>query len=476
MNLDRRRFLVSCGGLVVGLPLLQTLVRPGDAHAGGAQLGPRRIITMAYPMGTHPPLWAPQTTGPSFVLPTISAPVQPFLDRCCLISNTPNAVLELGGNSYVYGHPAKKESVLTGTLLTTAFAVGGTGNHVDNLIASPQATSFRTPNGPSVDTYIGQQLQSSGHLRPSVDVAIWGSGGVRNAVSSFFFYESAANPVTLMANPALALATVFNGVDPDTGGTKPELTALRRRRKSVLDAVRTAFVDLRQGLPAPDRAVLDDHADKIRQIELDVPPALSCSVPEGIPAEGDSAYDTMTMMEMGDLANRIVAHAMGCGVAPVARIEYQDQQKPVFGIPLVDDAVATVQDWHHPIVHAEDGWAKDSEPRVTGFTFFVQKLADLLGYLDEIVDGPDGETALDTSLVVLCSDLGDGVGHAAPDTCWLVAGGSGPGRRNYHFDGSGHTVNDVLDTLIAMAGLDGPGGGEFGLTGFGSAPIAALLS
>ena len=184
------------------------------------------------------------------------------------------------------------------------------------------------------------------------------------------------------------------------------------------------------------------------------------------------------MMELADLQNRIMAHAMGCGIAPVGRIEYLDQQRPVFGIPEVDDVVATVQDWHHPIVHAADGWTKDDPARVTGFRFFVQKFADLLGYLDEIVEGADGETALDNSLLVMGSDLGEGDGHGAFDLCYLIAGGSGPGVRGYHLDGANHSANDILTTIVHMACVtneDGSPVQEFGIQGFGASPIAELL-
>jgi hypothetical protein len=471
----RRRFLVGMGGLCVGLPMLRKLAGPELVRAAGGEGEPKRIIMVAYPMGTHLPQWAPSATGANFTLPTITAPVEPFVDRCLFVSNCPNAVLDIGGNGYVWGHPAKKETVFTGTLMEHSF--GGNGaNHIDNVIPASPDGHMRTPNGPSVDHVIGQALLTGAHHRPSVDLGIWGGGGVRQYEHSEFFYEGASTPVTLTAHPGLAFANLFNGINPD-GQIDEALLALQRRRKSVLDAVRDSFVDLRQGLDTQDRKVLDDHAEKIRQIELDLPPLASCTIPTDIP-EADGAYAGTTMMELADLQNRIMAHAMGCGVAPVGRIEYLDQQRPIFGIPLVDDAVATVQDWHHPIVHAADGWTKDHPARVEGFRFFVQKFAELLAYLDAMVEGPDGQTVLDNSLVVLGSDLGEGDGHGAFDLCFLVAGGSGPGRRRYHCDARDYNVNHFLTSLLHMACVTGPGGSpieEFGLGGFAHGPIDGIL-
>jgi hypothetical protein len=472
----RRNFLVGMGGICVGLPLLRKLAGPDVARASNHGSGPKRIIMVAYPMGTHVPMWRPSAVGSSFDLGTITEPVAPFVDRCLFLSNCPNEVLDLGGNGYVYGHPAKCESVFTGTLLQHSF--GGDGaNRIENVIASSPDGHMRTPNGPSVDHVIGQALMSPAHHRLSVDLGIWGPGGVRDYVPSEFFYEGASTPVTMTAHPGLAFASLFNGLDPEDGQPDETFLALQRRNKSVLDAVRDSFVDLRQGLDPADRRVLDEHAERIRQIELDMPPLASCSLPEGIP-EADGAYADTTMMELAELQNRVLAHAMGCGVAPVGRIEYLSQQRPIFGIPSVDDAVASVQDWHHPIVHAADGWAEDAPARVEGFRFFVQKFADLLAMLDSMVEGPDGQTVLDNSLVVLGSDLAEGHGHAAHDLCFLVAGGSGPGRRGHHVDGSNYNVNHFLTSLLHMAEVtneDGSPVQEFGLGGFAEGPIPDLF-
>ncbi len=474
--MKRRRFLVGLGGITVGLPVLSRFMDARSARASSTETAPKRIIMMGYPMGTHLPFFSPSATGSDFEFGRITAPMEPLKDRTLVVSNCPNAVLDLGGNSYVYGHPAKKESVFTGTLMRHAF-VGDGSNHASNVVESDPGDHSLTPNGPSVEQFIGESLLESSHLRPSVDLGVAGRN-VRTDINSAFFYESAENPVTLTGHPGLAFASVFNGVSSDGKEVDEVFLALQRRRKSVLDAVRDSFVDLRQGLDAADRAVLDDHADKIRQIELDMPPIASCTVPDDIP-QGDEAYAGLSMGDFADFQNRIMAQAMGCSVAPVGRLEYFDQQNPYFGIPAIDDAVATVQDWHHPIVHAADGWEKSGDTRVDGFTFFVQKFADLCLQLDAIVEGADGETALDNSLVVLGSDLGEGDGHGARDLCFLVAGGSGPGRRNYHLEGSGHNVNKFLTSLVQMACVtddDGNPVEEFGLQGFTPGPIPELLT
>ena len=472
--IKRRRFLVGLGGLTVGLPALRALMGPTTAKAAAGD-EPKRIIMMSYAMGTHIPMWAPQGMGSDFTLGEIAAPMEPFRDRALWISNVPHALYELGGSSYVWGHPAKKECALTGTLLQSAFSGP---NHVDSINGAQATDNSRDPNGPSVDHVVGQALAQAHHLRPSVDLGVAGNGNLTPKPSDFH-YEAAANPVLMQPHPGLAFASVFNGVDPD-GQIDEVFLDLQRRRKSVLDSVRDSFTDLRSGLDAQDRAVLDDHADKIRQIELDMPVLPACALPDALD-EANEAYAGMGMMELGELQNRILAHAMGCDVAPVGRIEYLDQHNPFFGLPEVDDVLAPMPDFGwHGVVHAtDDGWTNDHPVRVAGYRFFVQKFADLCSYLDEMVEGPDGRTVLDNSLLVLASDFGEGGGHGAHDMCFLIAGGSGPGRRNFHVEGSGNNVNQVLVSIAQQACLTGPDGGpiqEFGIEGFSTGGIPGVIA
>ncbi len=472
----RRHFLTGLGGITVGLPLLRAFTDPKQAHAGGAPPLPRRVIVMAYPMGTHTPAWRPSAQGSTFELPYITAPLEPFRDRCTFVSNCGHDALDLGGNAFTYGHPAKKEAVFTGTLLQVAF--GGDGsNHADNVIEASPDGHDRTPNGPSFEHVIGQALDPASFLRPSVDLGVWGDGGHADTRPSDFFFEGVANPVTIQTNPVQAFVDLFSGVTPTDGAPDEAVLALLRRKKSVLDGVRDSFLDLRAGLDPDDQRVLDEHAAKIRDIELDMPTLGTCVIPEGLPML-DTEIDAATMMELGDFQNRILAHAMGCGVAPVGRIEYMAQQNPSFGLPGVAAATASVSgDWHQ-VVHA-DGIAADDPGRLEGFRFFVQKFADLLGYLDAIPEGGAGLSVLDHTMVVLGSDYADGGGHSSMDLGFIVAGHAGPGRLGYHLDADAYNVNHFLTSLMQMAGVTNPDNSpitSFGLPGFVNGPIPELFA
>jgi hypothetical protein len=489
--------LQGLGGITLGLPWLEQLE---TARAQAATTGPRRVIVMSYEMGVPLGQWRPSTVGTGFDLPFVSAPLDPFKDRCLFVSSLDNTVLSTGGDSFVWGHPAKKEAALTGTLTTGAFPTANT-NQLSEILAT--TATLGGANGPSVEHLIGQALRS-GQAMPSVDLGVDGSalapwGGAEQYLPSAFFFEGQGNPISLNAMPHLAFDSLFAGLDD---GSQPseaqlELQRLRARRKSVLDAVRDSFADLAVGLGSEDRARLEEHAARIRQVELDIAASASCSRPT--PGEAVTTYQGWSMDRIAALQIPILAHAMGCDLAPVGRLEFTLQQNPRFGIAELDaalDAAGDMYDWH-AMVHGDPypgsttflrpGRGEDvtyDANLLAGYRFFVEQFAALLTALDAIPEGPD-QSVLDNSLLILASDLGEGLGHGHMKMGYVMAGNLGPARRGYHFDAgpagmpfevggqyyygaSSYNVNQLLNSILDMAGVTDAGGNPvtMGLGGY----------
>jgi hypothetical protein len=480
---SRRRFLTGLGGITLGLPWLEQL------HGARAQTataaGPRRVIVMSYEMGVPLGQWRPTTVGSGFDLPFVSAPLDPFKDRCLFVSSIDNSVLSSGGESFIWGHPAKKEASLTGTLTTGAFPTANT-NQLSEVLATPATVGGA--NGPSVEHVIGQALRT-GQVMPSVDLGVDGSalapwGGAEQYLPSAFFFEGQGNAISLNAMPHLAFDSLFAGLSDGTEmPTEAELALLRlrARRKSVLDAVRDSFTDLATGLGADDRLRLEEHAARIRQVELDLAASASCSRPTA--PEAVMNYQGWSMDRIAALQIPILAHAMGCDLAPVGRLEFTLQQNPRFGIAELDaalDAAGDMYDWH-AMVHGDPlpgtttflrpGRGEDltyDSNLLLGYRFFVEQFAALLTALDAIPEGPD-QSVLDNSLVILASDLGEGLGHGHMKMGYVLAGNLGSARRGYHFDGgpaipfevggqyfyadASYNVNQLLNSVLDMAAV-----------------------
>jgi hypothetical protein len=485
---SRRRLLKGLGGITFGLPWLEQL------HGARAQTatptGPRRVIVMSYEMGVPLGQWRPSTVGTGFELPFVSAPLDPFKDRCLFVSSIDNTMLASGGESFIWGHPGKKEAALTGTLTTGAFPTANT-NQLAEVLPAPVTTGGA--NGPSVEHLIGQALRT-GQALPSVDLGVDGScmapwGGAEQYLPSAFSFEGQGNPISLNAMPHLAFDSLFAGLDDGTMPSEAQLALqrVRARRKSVLDAVRDSFTDLATGLGSDDRVRLEEHAARIRQIELDLAASASCSRPTT--PEAVMSYQGWSMDRIAALQIPILAHAMGCDLAPVGRLEFTLQQNPRFGIAELDaalDAAGDMYDWH-AMVHGDPlpgtttflrpGRGEDlayDNNLLLGYRFFVEQFAALLTALDEIPEGPD-TSVLDNSLLILASDLGEGLGHGHMKMGYVLAGNLGPARRGYHFDGgptgipfevggqyfyadASYNVNQLLNSILDMAGVtDGDG-------------------
>jgi hypothetical protein len=491
LKLSRRRFLTGVGGVSLALPWLEAFSRQ-SARAQATSAPPRRIVVVDYPMGFVRTHWQPSVDGAGFTLPHITAPLEPFRDQLLMVSNVDNAVCNLNAQ-HAFGHPAKKESVLTGTLMRAAFS-GDQSNTLGNVIADGAGTDMGGPNGPSICHVIGSALRGA---RPfaSVDLGVSGEDYDLSVMRSDFCFEAATTPVGLQCNPARAFDQFFANVTTDAAQLALQRKA-RARKKSVLDLVRSSYQDLKVGLNGQDQRRLEEHAQRVRQLELDVQTA-ACARPAGNygtpgPSAPYTPFRNLSMRERCDLMIPLLANAMACDLAPVGRLEFIDQQRPYFGVPSVDAARAAwssapmPSDWH-AMVHGDpspvDGVPTRGNPPATylldGYRFFYEQLARVLGALRAIPEGNDGRTALDNTLVVMVSDYGNGNGHSANKLGFTLAGNLGTARTNFHFNGKGqnedfytrsaYNSSHVLNSLLRIFDVrDGSGAPvqQFGLGGF----------
>jgi hypothetical protein len=132
---------------------------------------------------------------------------------------------------------------------------------------------------------------------------------------------------------------------------------------------------------------------------------------------------------------------------------------------------------------AGDGEAADYDARLlAGYRFFVEQFAALLAELDAIPEGPE-TSALDNSLVILASDLGEGLGHGHFKMGYVLAGNlggaavghfdAGPAQTfevggQYYYAASRYNVNQLLNSILDMAGVVDARGQPptFGLQGY----------
>jgi len=301
MRINRRRALIGLGGITVGLPWLEKL--DGKALAQAAPTRPKRVITMTYAMGTPVGQWVPSAPGATFTLPYVTAPLEKFKSRCLFVSGLDHKMLEQGGSGFTFGHPGKQEAALTGTLTAGAFPTNN-ANNVSEILAMPGTTGGA--NAASIETVIGKSL-FAGHARPSVDLGVDGDQHL-NKVASGFCFEGRSAPVSMDCSPLSAFTSLFANL-PMGAQADAALAQLKLRNKSVLDAVRDSFADLKVGLGGDDQRRLSEHAARIRQVELDMQAGAVCVPPTGIATPAK-----MSMDQIAPLQIRVMAQAMGMNV------------------------------------------------------------------------------------------------------------------------------------------------------------------
>lgn len=392
MSISRRKFIRGAGGVTLALPFLELFATRAAWASEG--VGPKRLIIVSHQQGTVLNQWVPTGTDRDFTLGPILEPLRSWRDRMLVISGLDNRIPRF--NSSGNGHQNADSSLLT----CAPFLAQG----ADPLVAG----------GPSLDQVIAERIGADSPLL-RLDLAIGGGNSGRGTVTSPKHWYGAGDPVVFTSDPVRAFQSLFGGQD-----SREEQERLRLRRASVLDAVLENFQAFRSRVGVEDRMRLDAHVDKIRQLERRVTSdaALACVPPSlALPDGYDSGFDDdISLPVQVDIA----AAAMGCDLTRVVNLWFASGHDPTFpwldveGRPVVD--TNRYDNWH-AMVH--DG--RDEPGLVAGFTWYAEQFAGLLQTLSERID-TDGDTLLDSSLVMWITEFGNGAGHNTLKIPVILAG------------------------------------------------------
>jgi len=388
MNLHtRRHFLRQLGLSAAALPFLPVLPSLASTAAGAK---PQRIIFMFTPNGTIPPEFWPDEVGADFKLKRILAPLEPYKNRLMTLKGVCNKIRGDGD-----GHMRGMSCLLTADELLPGNIQGG----------SDKPAGWA--RGISIDQEIRNFLQARpetatrfGSLELGIAVPNRADPWTRKA------YAGSNQPLAPVNDPYALFEKLYGSVKD------------RENLGSVLDDVRADLRQIAAHVDPEERALLDQHASFVRDMEKDLqnpgtqnllfpPPALEAGVSldnDGIPKISKMQID-------------LLVSAFANGMARVASLQYTNSvgQARMRWLDIHED--------HHHLSHEPDNNADAQEKLVKINTWLCEQLVQLVKKLDAIPEPGGTGTMLDHTTIVWTNELGKGNSHTLDDIPFVLVGG-----------------------------------------------------
>lgn len=385
----RRQFLSRLGLSAAALPFIPALPSLAASPAApGAR--PQRIIFMFTPNGTVQPDFWPDETGAEFAFKRILAPLEPLHDRTLILKGVSNKIRGDGD-----GHMRGISCLLTADELLPGNIQGGSDK--------PAGWARNI----SIDQEIRNFLQSQPHTATrfgSIELGV----AVPNRADPWTrkSYAGRNQPLAPVSDPYALFERIY-------GQTKD-----REHLGSVLDHVRNDLRAVSRHLESEERALLDQHASFVRDLERDLqsahttnlifpPPVLEPGVPldnDGIPKISDMQIDLLVSALANDMAR-------------VATLQYTNS------VGQARMRWLGVNEGHHGLSHEPDNNQEAQEKLVKINIWFCEQLVRLARKLEAIPEPGGSGTMLDNTTIVWTNELGKGNSHTLKDIPFVFVGG-----------------------------------------------------
>ena len=376
-------------GVSMALPWMESLRVWGDEPKKNdhgrekSSQAPTRMAILFSGCGYHKSEWWAKGQGKSMQLGKVLKPLEDFRDRMTFIRGLYNAEA-LKGNIH---------SSQTGNLLSGApLAAGGTirsGTSVDQIVAQQIGRQTKVPS-----LVLGcEKANPSVHKNYSM------------LYSSHISWSSPTSPTPLEVYPSLAFDQLFKD-------------KAQRGDQSVLDAVLADAQDFRRDISRSDQQKFDEYLNSVREVEQRIARAGQRGELQGwrptlskpnIPRPKDGY--PQDIVEHMRLMCDILVLAFQTDTTRVCTLKLNNDHGTLRFPHLNVDYMI-----HHLLSHNDTAdWLKVNQ-------FFVEQMAYIARKLDAIQEGQ--RTALDNSMLMLCSSMLHG-GHDATQLPVVMLGGGG---------------------------------------------------
>jgi hypothetical protein len=354
-------------------------------------------------------------------------------------------------------------------------------------IQQVNAQQFPMPGGPSIDQVLADQI-STGKALKSLQMAVrWATGkshGLLSPINAANYENNAGHaPIPPRLDPQQIWNDLFGSITAAQGSD----AALRlQRKKSILDFVDRRYVRLSARLGAADKAKIDEHLTKLREMENSltamtgagsarcVPPALidttGYNPRSGLnSADNGSILDTSTdtmIPAVGKLMMDMLVMALACDITAVASLQWSDTEAkhtfPWLSLPN-----------HHHFYQHDGGFQPVQCEAI--MTWYSQMHLYLLQAMDKVDMG--GHTLLDESVVFFGTEIADPPSHKKVGMPFLLAGRGGGLRtgRWVRYDQLSGVAKSHNNLLVSIFNLFGDTRTTFGDPNFVTGPLSNLV-
>lgn len=419
VHTTRRGFLLGAGAALVALPFVELLSR--RKARGDVPRTADRVLFFYYPHGKFDPYWDVDGSDDTFTLRkgSIIEPLAPF---------------------------AKKLVFLRGLEFKDA------DNHNGGMRAMLRAggDANTVGEGASIDWYLATRIGMQARFPWLGLGAIPGGWGTDFGTCPFYKAPFVFQPAE--RSPLAAWDRLFGDLGQD-----PAVLHRNRRRQNVIDRVRGDLVALRERLGSEERQKLDLHVSAIAQLEhrLQVGAAPGCQ-PVPAPPRTDPNANALFPTVMRQQIDLAVA-ALSCGLTRVACVQLTHTASPL----VMEWAPIKTSTDHHLLSHSEKNDLDGIATFVACQRYFMEQFAYLLGRMEGTPDPVRGGSLLDSTTVVLCTEMGDPQLHKCVDVPFAIAGGGGYFKSGRYLDTKGAPHQQLLVSVCHSLGLDNDTFGRF---------------
>jgi hypothetical protein len=388
----RREFIRDVGIKAAALPFILNLPSLGFAQRGRRK---QRLVVVFSPNGVVPSTFWPDEEGEQFALKESLSPLEPLKARS-LVLNGVSDKIRGDGDSHMRGIGC----LLTGIELFPGNVQGGSD------------TPAGWASGLSIDQEIKSFLQADPVTRTrfgSLELGVL----VPNRADTWtrLSYAGPNKPLEPINTPYKVFQKLY--------GQKQDRESL----KSVLDDLGEDLRKLREELSTDDRRLLDEHTQRVRELEQELAEPETKDLGHPVPQlEPGIAEQVENMPRLSQMQIDLLVHAFTVDFARVATLQYTNS---VGGARM---RWLGVTKGHHELSHEPDSnqEAQDHLTRIN--KWYCEQVAYLARKLMETPE-PGGEgTMLDNTLILWTNELGKGNSHTLNDIPFVLVGG-GPGFR-----------------------------------------------